>query len=101
MAYNTTVSLDRLTFIDSVDFGKRQDIFGQFSWHKKKDSNYLDVKPEVLKKDDNKDFCLVQNLSMGEADFNQFMQMRNWLVIVAKNFGGEKIVPSADTNNVQ
>ena len=27
---------------------------------------------------------------MGEADFNQFMQLRNHLVIAAKNFGREE-----------
>ena len=66
MAYNTTVSLDKLTCTDNVDFGKCQDRLGQFSlW--KNDSNYLDVEFKVFKKDDNKEFRLVQNLSMGEA----------------------------------
>ena len=39
MAYNTTASLDKLTCIDYVDFGKCQDSFGQFSWSKN-DSNF-------------------------------------------------------------
>ena len=58
MAYNTTVSLDKLTCTDYVNFGKFQDRFGQFSWSQN-DSDYLDVKLKVFKKDDNKEFRLV------------------------------------------
>ena len=54
-AHNTTASLDMLTCTDNVDFGKCQDRFGQFSWSKN-DSNHLDVKLKVFKKDDNKEF---------------------------------------------
>ena len=89
MAYNTTASLDKLTCTDYVDFGKCQDRFGRFSWSRI-DSNYLDVKLEVFKKDDNKEFRLVQNLTMGEADLNQFMQLRNQLVSAAENFAREE-----------
>ena len=89
MAYNTTASLDKLTCTDYVDFGKCQDSFGQFSWSKK-DSHYLDVKLKVFKKDDNKEFRLVQKLTMGETDFNQFMQLRNQLVLVAENYAREE-----------
>ena len=89
MAYNTKASLDKLTCTNYVDFGKCQDRFGQFCWSKI-DSNYLDVKLRVFKKDDNKEFRLVQILTMGEADFNQFMRLRNQLVIAAENFGGEE-----------
>ena len=39
---------------------------------------------------DNKKFRLVQNLSMGEADFNQFMRRRNQLVNAAKIFAREE-----------
>ena len=85
MAYNTTASLDKLTCTDYVDFGKCQDRFGRFSWSKN-DSNYLDVKLKVFRKDDKKEFRLVQNLTMGEADFNQFMRLRNQLVNAADNF---------------
>ena len=84
MAYNTTASLDKLTCTDYVDFGKCQDRFGRFSWSKN-NSNCLDVKLKVFKKDDNKDFRLVQNLTMGEADFNHFMRLRNQLVNAAEN----------------
>ena len=89
MAYNTTASLDKLTCTDYVDFGKCQDRFGQFSWSKN-GSNYLDVKLKYVRKDDNKEFRLVQNLTMGEADFNQFIRLRNQLVNAAKNFAREE-----------
>ena len=52
-AYDTTASLDKLTYTDYVDFGKCQESFGRFSWSKN-DSNYLDVKLKVFKKGDNK-----------------------------------------------
>ena len=89
MAYNTTVSLDKLTCTNYVVFGKCQDRFGQCSWSKN-DSNYLDVKLKVFKKVDNKEFRLVQNLTMGETDFNQFMRLRNQLVKEAENFAREE-----------
>ena len=89
MAYNTTASLDKLTCTDYVDFGKCQDRLGQFFWSKN-DSNYLDVKIKVFRKDDKKEFRLVQNITMGEADFNQFMQLRNQLVNAAENFAREE-----------
>ena len=85
MAHKTTASLAKLTCNDYVDFGKCQDRFEQFSWSKK-DSNYLDVKLKVLKKD----FGLVQNLTSGEADFNQFMRLRNQPVNATENFAREK-----------
>ena len=72
-----------------MDFGKCQDRFGQFSWSKI-DPNYLDVKLKVFKKGDNKEFRMVQNLTMGEAAFNQFMRMRNQLVTAAENLAREE-----------
>ena len=89
MAYNTTASLDKLTCTDYVDFGKYQDRFGRFSWSKN-DSNYLDVRLKIFKKDDNKEFRLVQNLTMGEADFNQFMQFRNQLANSAETLARQE-----------
>ena len=89
MAYNSTVSLDKLSCIDFGDFDKCQDRFGQFSWSKN-DSNYLDVELKVFKKDDNKEFRLVQNFTTGEADLNQFMRLRNELVNAAENFAREE-----------
>ena len=86
MAYNTTASLDKLTYTDYVDFGKNSDSFGRFSWTKN-DSNYLDIKLKVFKRaDKNAEFRLRQNFSMGEADFNQFIRQRNQLVLAADNF---------------
>ena len=49
----------------------------------------MDVKLKVFKKDDNKEFRLVQSLTIGEADFNQFMKLRNQLVNAAQTFGRE------------
>ena len=86
MAYNTTASLDKLTCTDYVDFGKSSDRFGWFSWTRN-DSNYLDILLKVFKREDkNAEFRLRQNLSMGEADFNQVIRQRNQLVVAADNF---------------
>ena len=93
MAYNTTETLDKLTCNDFVDFGKCQDRFERFPWSKN-DSNYLDIKLTVFKREDkNVDFRLGQNFSMGEADFNQFIRQRNQLVVAADNFLKEKKFP--------
>ena len=86
MAYNTTASLDKLTCTDYVDFGKSSDRFGRFSWTKN-DSNYLDIKLKVFKREDkNAEFRLRQKLLMGEVDFNQFIRQRDQLVDAADNF---------------
>ena len=86
MAYNTTETLDKLTCTDYVDFGKCQDRFGRISWSKN-DSNYLEIKLKVfMREDKNAEFRLRQNLSMGEADFNQFIRQRSQLVVAADNF---------------
>ena len=86
MAYNTTASLDKLTCTDDVDFGKSSDRFGRFSWSKN-DSKYLDNRLKVFKTEDKKvEFRLRQNLSGGEADFNQFIRQRNHLVVATDNF---------------
>ena len=45
--------------------------------------------PITFKKDDNKEFRLVQNLTR-EAVFNQFMQLINQLVFVAETFAREE-----------
>ena len=92
MAYNTTASLDKLTCTDYVDFGKSSDRFGRFFWTKS-DSNYLNIKPKVFKREDkNAEFQLRQNLSMGEADFNQFIRQRKQLVVIANNFLREQFL---------
>ena len=72
-----------------MDFGKCQDRFGRFSWSKN-DSNYLDVKLKLFRKDDKKEYLLVQNLTMREAHFNQFLRLRNQLVNAAENFAREE-----------
>ena len=90
MSYNTTETLDKLASTDYVDFGKCQDKFGRFS-SSKNDSNYLDIKLKVFKGEDkNAEFRLRQNVSMGEADFHQFVRQRNQLVVEADNFLGEE-----------
>ena len=89
MAYNTTASTNKLSFTDNLDFGKSQARFWQDFWSKN-DSSYLDVKLERFKRDDNRELRMVQNLTMGEADFNQFIRLRNQLVIAAENFATDE-----------
>ena len=85
MAYNTTALYYKLICTDHVDYGKCQDRFGRFSWSKT-DSKYLDVILKLLEKVDNKDLRLVLNLTMGEVNFNQFMRLKNQLVLAAEKF---------------
>ena len=93
MAYNTTETLDKLICSNYVDFGKCQDRFGRISWSKS-DSNYLDIKLKVFKREDkNAEFRLRQNFSMGEADFNQFIRQRNQLIVAADNLLREQNLP--------
>ena len=68
-----------------MGFRKCQDKFEQSSWSRK-DSKYLEEKLKVCKRNDNKELQLVQCLTNGETDFNQFMRLRSQLVIVAENF---------------
>ena len=86
MAYNSTAFLDKLACTAYVDLGKSQDRFRRFSLSKN-DSNYLGIKLKVFEREDkNTEFRLRQNLSKGEADFNQFIRQRNQLVVAADNF---------------
>ena len=56
------------------------------------DSNYLNVKLEVFKREENRDFYLVLYLKIGGADFNQFMWFMNQLVVAGENFArGENL----------
>ena len=64
IAYNTTATLDKLACADYVDFGKGQDRFVLISWSKNP-FDYLDVKLNLFKKDESKEFRLVQNLTTG------------------------------------
>ena len=56
--------MEKLTCNNYVDFGKRRDKFVQFIVFENC-SNYMDVNFKVFQKDHNKDFWLVQNLTMG------------------------------------
>ena len=89
MAYNTT---ETLACINYVDFAKAQDRFGRISWSKNS-FDYLDVKLKVLKRDENKQFRLAQNLELGEADFNKFIRLRNQLVVAIRDFSKEENLP--------
>ena len=89
MAHTTTASVNKLTCNDYVDFDKFQDRFGRFLWSKN-DSNYLDVKHKVFKKDDNKEFRLLQTFKMGEADSKEFIRLKYQLVIAAENFARDE-----------
>ena len=88
MVYNTTASLNKLTCTNCADFGNCQDRFGRFSWSET-DSNHLVVKFKEFKRDERRHSRLVQNLTMGETYFNQFMQLRNKLLFAAENIGKE------------
>ena len=90
--YNTTPTLDRLACTDYVDFGKCQDRFGRVSWSKTS-FNYMDGKLKVFKGDENKQFRLTQNLTLGEADFIQFIRLRNQLVVAVRDFSREENLP--------
>ena len=105
MAYNTTSSLDNLACTDYVDFDKSQDRFGQFSWTKNVASD-LDIKMKVFKGEEkNAEVRLRQNLTIGEADFSQFIRQRNHLVVAADNFLREQnlwpVLPSTLSKDME
>ena len=100
MAYNTTETLNKLACTNYVDFGKSQDRFGRSSWSKN-DSNYLDIELKKFRTEKNAEFRLRQNLSMGEADFSQFIRQRNQLVVAADNFLRERKVASSSIYTIQ
>ena len=88
MAYKTTASLDELTCADYMCFGKCQEMFGPF-YCSKNDSKYLAIKLKMFTRDD-RGLRLVQNLTMGETDFNRFIRLRKQLLIAAENFVREE-----------
>ena len=92
MTYNTTATLDKLACTDYVDFGKCQDRFGRIFWSKNS-FDYLDVKLKVFRKGENKQFRLAQNLTMGVADFNQCIRLRNQPVVAVKDLSKEENLP--------
>ena len=77
---------------DYVDIGKGQDIFGRIFWSKKS-FDYLDLKLKVFNKDENKHFRIAQNLTMREADFNQFIRLTIQLVVAVRDFSKEENLP--------
>ena len=97
MAYNTTATLGKLTCTDYVDFGKCQDRFGRISWSKNS-FDHLDVKFKLFKKDENEQFGLAQNLTMGEADFIQFIRLRNQLIVAIRDFSKANNLPPVQVN---
>ena len=92
MAYNTTATLDKLACTNYVDFGNCQDRFGRISWSKSS-FDYLEVKLKVFRREENKQFRLAQNLTMGEADFNHFIRLKNQLVVAVRDFSKEENLP--------
>ena len=89
MAYNINAWLGKLVFSTCVDFGGCHDRSRQFVWSNN-DSKYLYVKLKVFKRYHNKEFGVVQNVTRVEAEFNQFMRLRNQVVIEAENFAQEE-----------
>ena len=105
MAYKTTAVLDKVPHTDYVDFSKCQERFGRFSWSKN-DSNYLDIKLKVFKREDkNAEFRLRQKFTVREADFNQFIRQRKQLVVAADNFLREQklspVLQSTPSKNME
>ena len=89
MAYNTTASLDKVTCTDHVVFRKNRFRLGRIFWSKA-DSYYLVGRPKVVRKNDNRDFLLVRNQTIREADIHQFMRLKNNLVPATKTFGRDQ-----------
>ena len=54
----------------------------------------MDVKLKVFKRDENKQIRLAQNLTKGEADFFQFIRLRNQLVVAVRDFCKEENMPT-------
>ena len=93
MTHNTTTTFDKLVCADYVDFGKCRDRFEQISLSRFS-FDYMEVKLKMFKQDENKQFRLAENLTMGEADFNQFIRLRNQLVVAVRDFRKEENIPS-------
>ena len=54
----------------------------------------------MFKKDENNQFRLAQNLTMGEADFNQFIGLRKQLVVAVRDFSKEANLPAVQVKLV-
>ena len=97
MGHNTAVFLDKLTCNDCVDIAKCPDSFGQFS-SSKNDSYYLDVELKVLKRNDNRDFRLVQKAHNGRGSLQPVHAIDESRGHCTRRFWRRvKIVPCADT----
>ena len=94
MAHNTTAISNKLLFTDYLDSDICQDRIRRASLVKNF-SSYMDVKLKVSYKDEYKEIRLAQNLTKGEADFDQFMRLRNQLVIAAQDFAREENLSQA------
>ena len=100
MAHNTTASFEKITCTDYVDFGNFQDKCGRLS-RSQNDSNYLDVKQKVFKRDANRDFRLVQNLN-GRSSFQPVHMIQESASQCSRKLWQRgKSVITAHTNNVQ
>ena len=73
IADNTTVSFENVTCTDLVDFGKCQDEFELGFWSED-NSNFLDMKLKVFKKDVIRSFCVVQKICENQISTNFY----NW-----------------------
>ena len=82
-------NLGQLACTDYVNFSECQDRLGWISWSKGS-FDYLDVKLKVFKKDENNEFRLAQNFTMWEADFNQFIRLKNQLAVAVRDFSQEE-----------
>ena len=51
------------------------------------------MKLKLFKRDENKQFRLTQNLTKGEADFNQFIRLMNQLVVAVRDFSKKETLP--------
>ena len=51
------------------------------------------MKLKVFKRDENERFRLARNFTMREADFNQFIRLRNQLVVAVRDFSKEENLP--------
>ena len=91
MTYNTTVFLTK-SLVSAMWTLENANTDLVDSFWCEKDSNYLDVIFEFFWKDDDRDFQLVQNITMGESNFNQFKQPTNHLVVTNENFASEHTV---------
>ena len=91
MASNVTSSDQKLACTGFVDFGKRENKrFGRISWSKHAENRaktaLLDIKLEIFKIDQDGEFRMHQCLSISEKDFNDFMRMKDELLVATTEF---------------